>query len=175
MNTYNEAELNTLKLADITDLYNQLATVTGDKPVKKFRDKPTAVKRTVAIQEIAAPYMDVEPESNGKSDDQVALEKGFEKLAETKKPAKKAEGKGNSKTDMNAKVEIAKARENKEGSIADAVFTAVIELGNPTVQELTDHIVETYTKPRSNVPVTHGFVVSTIRYFLTNEGTLKFS
>jgi len=62
MNTYNASDLNGMKLSDIADLYNQFASITGDKPVTKFRDKPTAVKRTVAIQEIAAPYMDVEPE-----------------------------------------------------------------------------------------------------------------
>lgn len=158
MNTYNSADLTNMKLADITDLYNQYATITGDKPVKKFRDKPTAVERTLKIQDIAAPYMDVEPEPTKPA----------------KKAAKKSTGKGNTKTDMTAKVEIAKGRENKEGSIADAIFTAVIELGYPTVQELTDHVANTYTKPRSNVPVTAGFVVSTIRFFV-NEGTLKFS
>lgn len=166
MNTHKAAELNTLKLADITDLYNQYATVTGAKKVKKFRDKPTAVKRTLDIQEIAAPYMDVEPE-----------QAEAEPESEVTKPAKKAkktEGKGNSKTDMTAKVEIAKARDNKEASIADAIFTAVSELNNPTVQELVDHVVANYTKPRSNVPVTQGFVVSTIRFFV-KEGTLNFS
>lgn len=50
MNTYNEAELKTLKLADITDLYNTLAKKADVKQVNKFRDKPTAVKRTLEIQ-----------------------------------------------------------------------------------------------------------------------------
>lgn len=63
MNTYNAADLQALKIADITDLYNQFATITGDKQIKKFSDKTTAVKRTLAIQEVAAPYMNVEPEA----------------------------------------------------------------------------------------------------------------
>jgi len=54
MKLYNQAELSTLKLSDIADLYNRYASITGDKPVTKFRDKPTAVKRTLEIQAIAA-------------------------------------------------------------------------------------------------------------------------
>lgn len=53
MNTYNQAELNTLKLADITDLYNGYAITCKAKQVKKFRDKPTAVVRTLEMQDAA--------------------------------------------------------------------------------------------------------------------------
>ena len=63
MKLYNQAELSTLKLSDIADLYNRYASITGDKPVIKFRDKPTAVKRTLEIQAIAAPTAE-EPVAN---------------------------------------------------------------------------------------------------------------
>jgi len=166
MNTYNQAELSTLKLADIADLYNQYVSITGDKPVTKFRDKPTAVKRTLEIQAIAAPFMDVEPVA--------APEPVVTKPTKTPKKAKAGNSKGNSKTDMTSLLEIAKERNNKEESIAEAVFAAVNHFSNPTVQQVVDQVVATYEKPRSNVPITQGFVVSTIRYFV-KEGSLKFS
>lgn len=156
MNTYSQAELNTLKLADITDLYNQYATVTGAKQVKKFRDKPTAVKRTLDIQEQLPqpePEVTAEPEA-------------------TTKPAKKA-SKGNSKTDMTAQVVIVKQRNNGKGSIGEMMF-AYISANHVTVQELVDYMVANYSKPRSSVPVTAGFVINTIRYFV-REGSLKFA
>ena len=166
MNTYNQAELSTLKLADITDLYNRYASITGDKPVTKFRDKPTAVKRTLEIQAIAAPFMDVEPVA--------APEPEVTKPTKTPKKAKAGNRKGNSKTDMTSLLEIAKERNNKKESIAEAVFAAVNHFSNPTVQQVVDQVIATYKKPRSNVPITQGFVVSTIRYFV-KEGSLKFS
>ena len=61
MNTYNQADLFSLKLAEIADLYNYCARVTGNKTVTKFRDKATAVKRTLEIQAIAAPFMKLNP------------------------------------------------------------------------------------------------------------------
>lgn len=276
MNTYNTAELNLLKISDITHLYNDFASICKEKPVKKFRDKPTAVKRTLEIQDAAlkaewenkmvaehikAKAEDVtrssrtkrasdkkltpkehavfnaivingldamggiEPidliednmswfdnadliKSTGLSKHQCAgliaslEEKGLvvnseegingkgavqwsltdegiryaENIKDEPVPeiVVKPAGKGNAKTDMTAKVEIVKVRNNKEGSIGDCIFNAVNALDNPTVQDLADHIVATYSKPRSNVPVDPGFVVSTIRFFV-KEGTLKFS
>jgi len=274
MNTYNQAELSTLKLADIADLYNQYASITGAKPVSKFRDKPTAVKRTLEIQAIAAPFMDVEPVAapepvvsltdkehvalmaviangldgmggeepihllddnfswfdngdlikltgmskhqcsglmsslelkglignseegiNQEGPDQwfvsdegirvaqaikdqpipvITPEPEVTKPTKAPKKAKAGNSKGNSKTDMTSLLEIAKERNNKEGSIAEAVFAAVNHFSNPTVQQVVDQVVATYKKPRSNVTITQGFVVSTIRYFV-KEGSLKFS
>ena len=75
---------------------------------------------------------------------------------------------------MTSLLEIAKPRANKEESIAEAVFAAVNHFSNPTVQQVVDQVLATYKKPRSNVTITQGFVVSTIRYFV-KEGSLKFS
>jgi len=178
MKLYNQAELSTLKLSDIADLYNRYASITGDKPVTKFRDKPTAVKRTLEIQAIAAPFMDVEPvaapEPVVTPEPVAAPEPVVTKPTKTPKKAKAGNSKGNSKTDMTSLLEIAKERNNKEESIAEAVFAAVNHFSNPTVQQVVDQVVATYEKPRSNVPITQGFVVSTIRYFV-KEGSLKFS
>jgi len=252
MNTYNATELNSLKLAEIVDLYNAYATITGDKQVKKFRDKPTAVKRTleiqtrlpeekpvveltdkehVALMAIAQNGLDgmggEEPADlhsdnfswfdngdliqltgmskhqcsglmaaleekglivnseegvNGEGPDQwymsdegidLAQNLKDQPLPEIKKEAKKGNSKGNSKTDMNAKIVIAKQRNNQEGSIGEMMFNHVAE-NDLTVQELVDFMVANYTKPRSNVPVTAAFVINSIRYFV-REGSLKFA
>jgi len=163
------ADLNSVRFAELSNVYNGYAHELGIKEIKKFRDKPTGIKR---VTEIMAQYQ--EAVAKVEQTETPAPVKPVKAAKPAKKSTGKGKGKGNTKTDMTTKVEIAKGRENKEASIADAVFTAVIEFGNPTVQELVDHIVETYTKPRSDVPVTRGFVVSAIRFFV-KEGTLKFS
>lgn len=259
MKTFNEAQLSALKLAEITVEYNKLAEVSGDKQVKKFRDKPTAIARTLQLQALVAPYMEAkeveekpvvtltekehvalmaiaqngmdqmggeEPADlhgdncswfdngdliqitgmskhqcsglmaaleekglivnseegvNGEGPDQwymsdegidLAQSLKDEPLPEIKKEAKKA-SKGNSKTDMNAKIVIAKQRNNQEGSIGEMIFNHIAENADLTVQELVDFMVANYTKPRSNVPVTAAFVINSIRYFV-REGSLKF-
>ena len=182
MNTYNQADLFSLKLAEIADLYNYCARVTGNKTVTKFRDKATAVKRTLEIQAIAAPFMDVEPVAapepeaapEAAPEPEAAPKPEVTKPTKAPKKAKAGSSKGNSKTDMTSLLEIAKERNNKEESIAEAVFAAVNHFSNPTVQQVVDQVLATYKKPRSNVTITQGFVVSTIRYFV-KEGSLKFS
>lgn len=61
MTNYTETQLSSMTIAEIVALYNEFAAITGDSPVKRFSSKPAAIKRTMAIQEIAAPYMDAEP------------------------------------------------------------------------------------------------------------------
>lgn len=253
MTTYTEAQLSALKLAEVTAIYNEMAEKVETKPVKKFRDKPTAIARTLDIQtklpeekpevtltdkehvalmaiaqngldqmcgneptdllEDNCSYfdlsemvtitgmskhqcsglmsaldekgliLDTEEGINGEGPDQwVMTDEGIKvaqsiwylPLPEIKKEAKKSAGKGNSKTDMNAKVEIVKQRNSKEGSIGEMMFNHIAENTGITVQELVDFMVANYEKPRSNVPITQGFVVNTIRYFV-REGSLKFA
>ena len=169
MKLYNQAELSTLKLADIADLYNQYVSITGDKPVTKFRDKPTAVKRTLEIQAIAAPFMDVEPVA--------APEPEVTKPTKTPKKAKAGNRKGNSKTDMTALVTLVKDRDsNKEGSIGYVLFECVKQAGEKgvTVGQLVEYGIANHHKPRSSEPNTVGYVVTAIRFFV-KEGNLSFS
>jgi len=184
MKLYNQAELATLKTAEIVGIYNAYAETTGATVINKFRDKATAVARTLVMQELnntLAPSKTAEPE------DKVQAVEAEEPVVEAKKPAKKPVNKpaklpakkstkGNSKTDMTAKVEIAQARDTREGSIGYMMFahiTANQDLGL-TVQELVDFMVTNYTKPRSDVAITKGFVVDTVRYFIRN-GNIKLS
>lgn len=252
MTNYTETQLSALKLAEVTAIYNQMAEKVDAKPVKKFRDKPTAVKRTLEIQtklpeekpeitltdkehvalmaianngldgmggeepadlhgdnfswfdngdliqltglskhqcsglmaalEEKGLIVNSEEGVNGEGPDQwymsdegidLAQSLKDQPLPEIKKEAKKS-SKGNSKTDMNAKIVIAKQRNNQEGSIGEMMFNHIAEAGDLTVQELVDYMVANYTKPRSNVPVTPAFVINSIRYFV-REGSLKFA
>lgn len=167
MKSYTQAELNNLKTADIVGIYNAHAETMGATIIKKFRDKATAISRTLVMQEKAIE----EYEKTTKVDLEAEAEAESEKPAKSKKPAK-----GNSKTEMSSKVEIATPRDTREGSIGHMMFGYINEnqeLGL-TVQELVDYMVANYSKPRSDVPITKGFVVDTIRYFLRN-GNIKLS
>jgi len=187
MKSYTHAELATLKTADIVDLHNLYAGRLDVKVVNKFRDKVTAIIRTLGLQD---QVVDINNQKLAADLEAAAAEEPVsapEPVVEAKKPAKKPVNKpaklpaknstkGNSKTDMTAKVEIAQARDTREGSIGYMMFahiTANQDLGL-TVQELVDFMVGNYTKPRSDVAITKGFVVDTVRYFIRN-GNIKLS
>jgi hypothetical protein len=120
MSTYNQADLLNLKLAEIADLYNQYVSVTGDKPVTKFRDKPTAVKRTLEIQVIAAPYMDVEPVAN---------------------PAKKSAKKETKDEPRNFKLSDLRPKENT----AFHTLISLIGTGGISEKDLIEGFIENYS------------------------------
>lgn len=54
-----EATLQDTKFADLATIYNEFATELDIKPIKKFRDKPTGIKRVLEIQ---AKYSEALPE-----------------------------------------------------------------------------------------------------------------
>lgn len=54
-----EATLQDTKFADLATIYNEFATELDIKPIKKFRDKPTGIKRVLDIQ---AKYSEALPE-----------------------------------------------------------------------------------------------------------------
>ena len=191
MKIYNQAELATLKTAEIVDLHNLYAGWLDVKVVNKFRDKVTAIIRTLGLQDqvvdinnqkLAADLEAASAEESVVEEpvvEEPVVEEPVVEEPVVEEPVKKAAAKstkGNSKTDMTAEVEIAQARETREGSIGHLMFahiTANQDLGL-TVQELVDFMVANYTKPRSDVPITKGFVVDTVRYFIRN-GNIKLS
>ena len=186
MKIYNQAELATLKTAEIVDLHNLYAGWLDVKVVNKFRDKVTAITRTLGLQDQVVDInnqklaADLEAASAEESVvEEPVVEESVVEEPVVEEPVKKAAAKstkGNSKTDMTAEVEIAQARETREGSIGHLMFahiTANQDLGL-TVQELVDFMVANYTKPRSDVAITKGFVVDTVRYFIRN-GNIKLS
>ena len=176
MKIYNQAELATLKTAEIVDLHNLYAGWLDVKVVNKFRDKVTAIIRTLGLQD---QVVDINNQKLAADLEAASAEESVVEEPVVEEPVKKAAAKstkGNSKTDMTAEVEIAQARETREGSIGHLMFahiTANQDLGL-TVQELVDFMVANYTKPRSDVAITKGFVVDTVRYFIRN-GNIKLS
>ena len=181
MKIYNQAELATLKTAEIVDLHNLYAGWLDVKVVNKFRDKVTAITRTLGLQDqvVDINNQKLAADLEAASAEESVVEEPVVEEPVVEEPVKKAAAKstkGNSKTDMTAEVEIAQARETREGSIGHLMFahiTANQDLGL-TVQELVDFMVANYTKPRSDVPITKGFVVDTVRYFIRN-GNIKLS
>jgi len=181
MNIYNQAELATLKTAEIVDLHNLYAGWLDVKVVNKFRDKVTAITRTLGLQDqvVDINNQKLAADLEAASAEESVVEEPVVEEPVVEEPVKKAAAKstkGNSKTDMTAEVEIAQARETREGSIGHLMFahiTANQDLGL-TVQELVDFMVANYTKPRSDVAITKGFVVDTVRYFIRN-GNIKLS
>jgi len=119
MKLYNQAELSTLKLSDIADLYNRYASITGDKPVTKFRDKPTAVKRTLEIQAIAAPTAE-EPVAN---------------------PAKKSAKKETKDEPRNFKLSDLRPKENT----AFHTLISLIGTGGISEKDLIEGFIENYS------------------------------
>jgi len=181
MKIYNQAELATLKTAEIVDLHNLYAGWLDVKVVNKFRDKVTAIIRTLGLQDqvVDINNQKLAADLEAASAEESVVEEPVVEEPVVEEPVKKAAAKstkGNSKTDMTAEVEIAQARETREGSIGHLMFahiTANQDLGL-TVQELVDFMVANYTKPRSDVAITKGFVVDTVRYFIRN-GNIKLS
>ena len=171
MNTYNQAELSNLKIADITALYNDFATVTGAKQIKKFSDKTTAIKRTLQIQEIAAPYVDVEPEPE-------ATEAPEPETTEAVKPPKKAkaakEAKPEGKTftmlvgadTLTYNVEettVTVEKEAKEGTLAASIIQAVKDSIDGSFTEVADNLIASYSRPKSAKTVDQAFAIRKIK------------
>lgn len=157
MTTYTEAQLSSMTIAQLADLFNKAAVAAGYKTIKKFSDKKTAIRRTFDICEVAFPYVEAEPEAAPQP---------------TAEPEAKKATKGNSKTDSGAVVSIKHTPNFREGSIGQLMFAHVAASQGITVKELTDHMVNSYTKPRSGKPVDSAFIISTVRYFV-RKGELE--
>jgi len=179
MNTYNQAELSNLKIADITALYNDFATVTGAKQIKKFSDKTTAIKRILQIQEIAAPYIDVEPEPEAtEAPEPEATEAPEPETTEAVKPPKKAkaakEAKPEGKTftmlvgadTLTYNVEettVTVEKEAKEGTLAASIIQAVKDSIDGSFTEVADNLIASYSRPKSAKTVDQAFAIRKIK------------
>lgn len=168
MNFYNSAELNSMKLADITDYYNSVAGQMGVKQVKKFRDKPTAVARTVAAQEVLQAER---AKANAKAEPVKAA-----KPAKAKKAAKATKTEPattGSRFDLTQTITIVKG-EPKEGSIEHSLFAAINEGLCTTVGEVVEYITTNHKRPRSDQNVDAHYAIHNIKWFV-RKGHLKLS
>jgi len=95
------SDLTQKSMKELVELYNENAANLGEKPVKKFSDKKTAIRRTTEIiarrkggaQEPAAPTSPEEPKAQRKSRADFNLEPGEQRTIrapqEGKKPSKR--------------------------------------------------------------------------------------
>lgn len=141
LNTYTESQLSKMKLAEITDYYNVVSKEIGLKSVKKFSDKATAVLRTLQNQEL---YVEELNKAANLESDKI---NGMSRTAKL----------------------ITSDYEPKEGSIIDEIYTAINDDMCDSVEEVVNHLVNNYKKPRSNKPVTKAFIGSAIKWCVNND------
>lgn len=147
-------ELESKKLAEITDHYNQVAKAIGLKAIKKFRDKSTAVSRTLDVQEIHR-------EDVIESVKQLAKEKFL--IARHKKLGMTHDS-------------IIKADSQitpKSGTIEASIFEA-IQSGNNQVEDIVNYIISNHKRPRSDQKVDEAYALHNIKWFI-KKGHLEVS
>lgn len=156
MTNYTEAQISSMKLAEIVALYNELAATIGAKPVNRFSSKTAAASRFLALQEQAG------------QTHQYQLEEV--ELAAEVEPA--AEDKTEEPTKDQQVVSIANKPNFRKGSIGEMMFGHIECNEGITLQELVDYMVTNYKKPRADSEVDAAFITSTIRYFV-RKGALE--
>ena len=191
INLFTKEELESQKLAEITDHYNVLAKLIGLKAVKKFRDKPTSVSRTLDAQETYREDLEaaVKAEIVAKTKvlpPQKELSSNWGKIASQKtalqgkgvKPKKEKSDTPNGVRQNkfglsdDSIVTVVKG-EPKEGSIEDSLFIAINQ-GCSTVKQIVDYIVANHTRPRSGEAVDAAYALHNIKWFI-KKGHLKVS
>ena len=145
LNIYNEKDLSSMTLKEITEYNNKLANIDGITPTKRFSSKPKAIKKT--LQNVS-----------------IYNEKLAEQNKKTNVPAKK------STFDMEAKIKTVKCK-GTEGTIEHSICDA-ISSGCDTVQKVVDKVIKTHIRPRSGNAVDYQYVIHNIKWF-TNIGHLK--
>ena len=156
------------KLATITDNYNELAISIGKKPVKKFRDKPTAIRRHGEISELYLNAMDAQQAKAGKPAAKIkdVPTTKLVPVAPTKaKPSK------SSKYDLSGTLKVTSNYVPKLHSINEFIMER-IEMnlgGNRTGEGMVVEIVEYFRKPSDSSTVDVGFARTSI-IWLIKEG-----
>jgi len=149
------------------------------KQIKKFSDKTTAIKRILQIQEIAAPYIDVEPEPEAtEAPEPEATEAPEPETTEAVKPPKKAkaakEAKPEGKTftmlvgadTLTYNVEettVTVEKEAKEGTLAASIIQAVKDSIDGSFTEVADNLIASYSRPKSAKTVDQAFAIRKIK------------
>jgi hypothetical protein len=159
---YTQEELQGQSMAWITDQYNIVGKLIGLKAVKKFRDKATAISRTLDAQETYR-----------------------EDLAEAAKQAAKT-SKKTSKNDSQSSLRSNKLGlsedsiigfktgiEPKAGTIEDSLVSCIregydadMEEFTLTVKEIVDIVSKSHKRPRSLEPVDQQYVIHNIKWFI---------
>lgn len=167
---FTKEELSSKKLTEITEHYNQVAKLIGVKAVKKFRDKPTSISRTLEAQETY-------------SED---LAEAAKAVVKEKAPKKEAKALAESKVRSNkfgitkeSRLEFNELTCNpKEGTIEATIKDAIRELYDadnnisPEISEVITYILITHKRPRSDQKVDEAYALHNIKWFI-KKGHLK--
>ena len=171
---FTKAELESQKLTDITDQYNQVAKLIGLKAIKKFRDKPTAVSRTLDAQET---YKDdittkLPPQKDGKFG-RIGNDKSAYKSDKAPKRGSKKGSVHQNKLGISedSVIEVVKG-DPKEGSIEHSLFVAINHEMCVTVKEIVAYIVANHKRPRSGETADEQYALHNIKWFV-KKGHLK--
>lgn len=162
---FTQEELESKKLTDVTSHYNEVAKLIGLKAVKKFRDKPTSVSRTLDAQET---YRD-DLEAAAKA----AAKAKSEKPKKEKSEAPKGVRQNKFGLSDDSVITVVKG-EPKEGSIEDSLFIAINHEMCSTVKQIVDYIVANHVRPRSGEAVDAAYALHNIKWFI-KKGHLKVS
>ena len=158
-------ELELMTMADVTEHYNRVAKRIGLKAVKKFRDKPTAIARTLSAQETYA-------------EDLKKFEAEQKKNAVTLKRPEPSEAEGELRGNkygltMDSIIDFKPEVYPKEGTIESALFSAITENYDPDLQEnhasvalIVEYVIATHKRPRSEEPVDEAYVLHNIKWFI---------
>jgi len=173
---FTQAELESKKLTEITDHYNQVAKLIGLKSVKKFRDKPTAISCTLDAQETyqgdlieAAKAVVKEKKQAPKSEPESeypTLEKEFGKNLDNL-PIKK----NKLNIDYTTIIEAKSGITPKEGSIEATLFDA-LALGSENIENIIRYVLSNHKRPRSDQKVDEQYALHNIKWFV-KKGHLK--
>lgn len=150
---FEKSELEAKKLSEITDQYNSLSKLIGLKAVKKFRDKPTAISRTLDAQETYR-------------EDLIEATKAAAK--ESKKTTKISK----SSLDMDSVIELSIECSKIKPNTIEATISKSLSVSNKSVKELVKYIVSNHKRPRSLDSVDEQYAIHNIRWFL-KKGHLK--
>jgi hypothetical protein len=197
-----EAALQDTKFADLATIYNEFATELDIKPIKKFRDNPTGIKRVLDIQ---AKYSEALPEQaepeakdpvqdyidNGGEVEQCPPQKNPKPKAPTSKSAVKSEKStrsgGERKPANSFSMNVGGSRivydipttlvsvvktTDKADSMVGTLIQAIEASLEPTVKEVADYVINNYERPKSAKEVDRSFVIRKIKRAV-QKGYLK--
>lgn len=197
-----EATLQDTKFADLATIYNEFAVELNIKPLKKFRDKPTGIKRILDIQvkySEALPEQ-VEPEikdpiqeyiDNGGEVEQCPPQPNAKVKPETSKSTQKKNKSTRSSSERKPansfSMNVAGSRviydiptthitvvktTAKADSMVGILIQAVEVSLEATVDEVAEYVISNYERPKSEKEVDRSFVIRKIKRAV-QKGYLK--
>lgn len=161
---FTQEELESKKQADITSHYNKVAKLIGLKAVKKFRDKPTSISRTLDAQETYRDDLEAAAKAEIAAKTKVLPPQGKDIKPKKKSDAPKGVRQNKFGLSDDSVVAIVKG-EPKEGSIEDSLFIAINQ-GCSTVKQIVDYIVANHIRPRSGESVDAAYALHNIKWFI---------